>query len=308
MKKLIRSLIRNKQHASETTVPRLVRCSICSMPTDERKAVDELLSSASISLSAIAKQLGIAKASVWRHQQHAKNAAPKAESPAIKPEVLDVTHQAVDEVTPEKTDGLSPKQEQFCREYMVDLNGTQAAIRAGYSPKTANEQAAALLAKPSIKSRISELQEVREKRTCITADRVLKEYAKLAFFDPRKLFDEDGNPVRITELDDETAAAVAGFEVNTVLLKDEVAEQEAVGSGISRKDACSTIRKYKIADKKGALDSIGRHLGMFHENQRPPDTAQPMVVFVMPPERMVDASGKMIEANAQRVLDPKGQQ
>jgi len=72
-----------------------------------------------------------------------------------------------------KKGGLTPKQEQFCLEYIVDLNGTQAAIRAGYSEKTANEQASQLLTKPAVKRRVQELMGERSKRTEITADYVL---------------------------------------------------------------------------------------------------------------------------------------
>lgn len=68
---------------------------------------------------------------------------------------------------------LTPKQETFCREYLVDLNGTQAAIRAGYSEKTANEQSAQLLAKLSIKEYVQSLMDKRAERTDITADYVL---------------------------------------------------------------------------------------------------------------------------------------
>jgi len=68
---------------------------------------------------------------------------------------------------------LTPKQEAFCREYLVDLNGTQAAIRAGYSPKTANEQAAQLLAKLNIQEYVQSLMDARAERTDITADYVL---------------------------------------------------------------------------------------------------------------------------------------
>ena len=69
---------------------------------------------------------------------------------------------------------LTPKQEAFCREYMVDLNATQAAIRAGYSKKTANEQAARMLAKVNIKEQVQKLAEKQTKRTEIDADYVLK--------------------------------------------------------------------------------------------------------------------------------------
>ncbi len=70
---------------------------------------------------------------------------------------------------------LNEKQKQFCNEYIIDFNGTQAAIRAGYSKKTANEQAAQLLAKLSIQSYVKELIENRNERTRITQDEVVKD-------------------------------------------------------------------------------------------------------------------------------------
>lgn len=103
---------------------------------------------------------------------------------------------------------LTAKQAAFVREYLVDLNATQAAIRAGYSKKTANVIASELLAKPNIQSAIQEEMKKRAERTEITADKVLKEFAKLAFFDPRKLFDDKGNPKDITELEDDTAGGI----------------------------------------------------------------------------------------------------
>ena len=75
---------------------------------------------------------------------------------------------------------MTDKQARFCEEYMIDLNATQAAIRAGYSPKTANEQAARLLANVSIQNRIAQLQAEQSRRTGVSADRVVRELAKVA--------------------------------------------------------------------------------------------------------------------------------
>lgn len=74
---------------------------------------------------------------------------------------------------------LTAKQEMFCREYLIDLNATRAAIRAGYSEKTAREQAAQHLAKLNIQERISELKEERQERVQIDADYVLRQAVKL---------------------------------------------------------------------------------------------------------------------------------
>lgn len=149
---------------------------------------------------------------------------------------------------------LTEKQASFVEQYLVDLNATQAAIRAGYSEKTANEQGARLLANVSVKQAIDERIAERSQRTQITQDRVLREYAKLAFFDPRKLFSKSGEPLPINELEDDTAAVIAGLDVH----------EEYAGSGADRTFVGYT-KKYKLADKKGALDSLARHLGMFKD-------------------------------------------
>lgn len=73
---------------------------------------------------------------------------------------------------------MTPKQTRFVEEYLVDLNGTQAAIRAGYSPHTANEQAARLLANASIREAIEQAQAKRSRRTAITADWVLRKLVR----------------------------------------------------------------------------------------------------------------------------------
>ncbi|WP_130861446.1 terminase small subunit [Bacilliculturomica massiliensis] len=144
------------------------------------------------------------------------------------------------------------KKQKFAEEYLIDLNATQAAIRAGYSPKTAHSQGQRLLKDVDVANYIKQRQKQLQKKTEITQERVLAEYAKLAFFDPRNLFETDGSPKSITELDDETAAALAGLDVQEVF--------EGVGSN---RVFAGYIKKYKLADKRGALDSLARHLGMF---------------------------------------------
>ncbi len=98
------------------------------------------------------------------------------------------------------------KQRRFVDEYLVDLNATQAAIRAGYSPKTAGQIGERLLKKVEIQTGVQEAMKARENRTHITQDRVLQELSRLAFFDPRKLFTTEGAPLDITQLDNDTAA------------------------------------------------------------------------------------------------------
>lgn len=136
--------------------------------------------------------------------------------------------------------GLSTKRERFVQEFLVDLNGTQAAIRAGYSPKTANEQAPRLLANASVAAAIAARQNKIAKRLEVTAERIVLEYARLAFVDPRSLYDEAGKLVPITELPEDVTRAISEVWVGE-----------------------EGTRRIKLASKQAALDSLARHLGMF---------------------------------------------
>lgn len=166
---------------------------------------------------------------------------------------------------------LTPKQRRFVDEYLIDLNATQAAIRAGYSPKTANEQGARLLANVSIAKAIQEARDKQQERTEITQDRVLLEYARIAFFDPRKLFRSDGSPKPVEELDTDTAAALAGLEVR----------EEFEGAGENRTFVGYT-KKYKLANKLGALDSLAKHLGMLDGKGRESENEIQTGVIILP--------------------------
>lgn len=148
---------------------------------------------------------------------------------------------------------LTPKQERFVAEYLVDLNAAQAAIRAGYSPKAAKEQGARLLTNAHIQRAVQERRKEHQANTGLTVERVLTEAMRLAFFDIRKLTDAEGNPLPINQLDDDTAAAIQGLELATERSRDED------GSG-------TVVRKYKIADKNAALERLFKHLGLFQKD------------------------------------------
>lgn len=160
---------------------------------------------------------------------------------------------------------LTPKQERFVEEYLVDLNATKAAIRAGYSPKTAEQQGYQLLQIPSVQAAIAAKREQVSAATGITIERVLKEAERLAFFDPRKLFHEDGTPKKITELDDDTAAAIQGLDVATI-------GNSEVGVG--------QVLKYKIADRNSALERLFKHLGLFDKDNRQRNPADAITGFL----------------------------
>ena len=142
---------------------------------------------------------------------------------------------------------LNDKQEQFCREYVVDLNATQAAIRAGYSHVTAAQIAAKLLTKVNIQEYIQALRNKISDKLEISAERVLREYAKLAFTNFNDLVDiSTGSPVFRNE--------------------DDIEEEHlaALQSVSETKDGL----KIKMHDKKGALDSLAKHLNLFREDNK----------------------------------------
>lgn len=147
---------------------------------------------------------------------------------------------------------MNEKQRAFANEYVIDYNATQAAIRAGYSERSAYSQAHELLKKPEIQEAIKELEAAASRRTAISKDRVVRELARVAFVDPRKLFDENGTPKDITNLDDDTAAAIASVDIF----------EEFNYNGDSR-ELIGYTKKYKWADKLRALEMLGKHLGMF---------------------------------------------
>lgn len=160
---------------------------------------------------------------------------------------------------------FTQKQQRFVEEYLVDLNGTQAATRAGYSEKTANRIASENLSKPVIQEAIQKAIAERSARTEITQDRVLEEYARLAFLDPRKFFDDNGNLKSIKGLDDDAAAALASFEVYVTTID---------------KNIETATAKVKFWDKSRNLNDLAKHLGMFSKDNKQKGKGGPIPVVV----------------------------
>lgn len=165
--------------------------------------------------------------------------------------------------TAAQQDGLTAKEILFVYYYLENgQNGAQAAISAGYSAKTAKEQACRMLAKPHIKSAIDKQLGQTLAKLEITRERVLEEVARLGFADIRKCFNSDGTLKPLHELDDDTAAALVGMDVI-----------EIENDGETRVVA----KKFKFADKKGSLELLGKHLKMWTDKVEVTDN-RPMVV------------------------------
>ena len=135
---------------------------------------------------------------------------------------------------------LTPKQEMFVKEYLVDLNAKQAAIRAGYSVNRAEFTGCELVSNRKVSEAIQKSMNKRAEKLDISAEKTLKKLMRGQEFDIRKLYHSDGRIKLPHELDDDTAAAVVG-----VKYKDGMFEE------------------YKIIDVKGCTELVGKHLVLF---------------------------------------------
>lgn len=134
---------------------------------------------------------------------------------------------------------------------MIDSNGTQAAIRAGYSPDTAHSIAYENLIKPEIKNQIEKLQAEISERNKITVDELVQTLAKLARFDIADLYDENGELKNIHQMDRDARLSLEGVETDTL---------EVEGRPIT------TTKKVRISNRKQAIDMLMKHLGGYRED------------------------------------------
>lgn len=156
-----------------------------------------------------------------------------------------------------KSQSLTVRQERFVEEYLVDLNATQAAIRAGYSRRGATVQGSTLLANPKIAEKVQAGRERLSKEAGVSQERVLKELVRIGFSDIRKIFDENGNLMHPQDIDDDTAAAIASIEVVT----------RPLGEG-----EIEYVHKIKMSSKLDALEKIAKHLGLYKDPEPAPQT------------------------------------
>lgn len=150
---------------------------------------------------------------------------------------------------------LTAKQQRFVDEYLIDLNGAQAAIRAGYSKKTAKEIASETLTKPNVAAAIADRTTKRAERVEVTQDEVIAELAKIGFANMLDYVvpSSDGNVrVNLADLDRDKAAAIQEIVVDEMF---------------SENDGETKVKvqrvRFKLADKRAALVDLGKHLGMF---------------------------------------------
>ena len=154
---------------------------------------------------------------------------------------------------------LTPRQQKFVAEYLVDMNATQAAIRTGYSARSAFVQGSRLLSKDKIKTAVKVGRAKLASKLEITQERVLLEYARIAFADTGSVMTWGPHGVSAKpshELSDDERCAVA-----------EVSQTVSANGDLSM--------RVKMHDKKGALDSLARHLGLFVDRVEVMHTRKP---------------------------------
>lgn len=192
---------------------------------------------------------------------------------------------------------LTAKQQRFVEEYLVDLNATQAAIRAGYSRRSARQTGADNMAKAYIADAIQVVLDARSERTEVTSDRVLAELARIGFADVRDLF----------EWDEERTA----FVPSRNLTADQAAAVASVKSETTRfvHDDGTTETKIKLElkthDKIGALREIGKHLGVAQRHELTGKDGGPIETRELSDEELIERA--KLSTNRVAALSPNGQ-
>jgi phage terminase small subunit len=156
-------------------------------------------------------------------------------------------------------DKLTGLQSLFVQEYVIDLNATAAAERAGYSAKTANQMAGKLMANPKVQAAIARAMRERSARTEITQDKVLNELARIGFADIKDYL-EYKTAKTVVGRDKETGEPIIDYAQIVDALDSSEVDGRVIQEISIGKDGTF---KFKLHDKMAALDRLGKHLGMF---------------------------------------------
>jgi len=148
------------------------------------------------------------------------------------------------------TPKLTRKQKFFVKEYLVDLNASAAARRAGYSPKSAFRMGQENMQKPAVLGALQSQLNEKYKKLDISSDRILNEYARCAFYKISDYFDDNGMLKEISEIPEDAVAAIHGLEV------------------ISTQDGDTKISKFKLPDKAKHLEALSKYQGLFERDNR----------------------------------------
>lgn len=166
---------------------------------------------------------------------------------------------------------LTDKQERFCREYIIDLNATQAAIRAGYSKRASGSIGFENLKKPEIESYISSLRKNKSQELDFSFERISKELAKVAFGDVKNYFNDNGRLIDINELESHVSSSIKSVTV----------QQEKV-TVYGEVNIESSVKKIESYDKLKALELLGKMFGHFSKDNEQKKGESQVTVFQIP--------------------------
>jgi len=156
--------------------------------------------------------------------------------------------------------GLTEKQRRFCEEYIVDLNGTQAAIRAGYTKTSSSTQASVLMSNRKCIKYISYLKVQRARRLEVSQDRIVQELARIAYHDKRTFYTNNNEAVPLSEITDDQQTAIQSIKFRTVQV--EVPQEQIDGTYKMVKVPAREVSSYQFYDRRDALRMLGHHCGM----------------------------------------------
>lgn len=180
-----------------------------------------------------------------------KEAGSKGREIAASPFVRGNLEEMLSRKTPEM---LTPQDELFVKEYLVDLNATAAWIRAGGNPANADKVGPRKAKKGLVAMAIMRAMAERSKRVGVSGDRIVMELARIGLGDPRVLFNPDGSLRAPTDYGPDDAAMIEGIKTRRIVEADSEGKMVPV-----------EIQEVKLASKIGALTALGRHLGIFND-------------------------------------------
>ena len=210
----------------------------------------------------------------------------------------------------EKRRKLTEKQKAFVAEYQVDLNATQAAIRAGYSPKNADVIGPRLVGKSWVSEAIKKQTEAALHKAGVRRDKVLTQMARISFHDIRRLYGPDNTLMDVKDFPDDMVPAIAGIETF----------EEYQGKGKDR-EFIGYTKKVKLWDPNPALTNLAKNLGVIGNGKHRDEEEEKAVVRVWTPmelaaklfyynqiiKELVAEVERKKESEAQKALSGKSQ-
>lgn len=175
----------------------------------------------------------------------------KSKKPRLKADYL---------FTPPEAVGLTPRQRRFCEEYIVDLNGYQAAKRAGYSKLSCMASASQQLSNPKVIKYVNYLKIQRARRLEVTQDRIVQELARIAYHDQRTFYQNDNEAVPLQQITDDQQTAIKNIHFRNQTVEEPV--EDIDGNIKMEKVTHRIVSYYTLHDRTDALRMLGHHLGM----------------------------------------------